>query len=272
MTRSRTADMLSGLLAAAVALGAAEFTSGLTNGASLIVEVGDQIVARTPGPVIKWGIELLGTNDKPFLLWSVTISCLVLGVLLGPAAGRWRWVGPAAFAGFAAVGALAGAADPLTDGSIAIFIALVAGVAGYITLQVLLTAATPAPASDEAQMPGRGIGDRRQFLQFAGAAGVAAVGSAFVGRRVIGQGVDVESQREAVSLPPSNINVGTDGFEVEGISSLITPNDEFYRIDTALVVPRVDTNGWTLSFKGMVDNPFTLTFDELVGWRRWRRR
>ena len=70
MTRSRTADALAGFLAAAVALGMAELATGITGGASLIVEVGDVIVERTPGPVIKWAIGLLGTNDKPFLLAS----------------------------------------------------------------------------------------------------------------------------------------------------------------------------------------------------------
>jgi DMSO/TMAO reductase YedYZ molybdopterin-dependent catalytic subunit len=113
-------------------------------------------------------------------------------------------------------------------------------------------------------MPGRGVADRRRFFQFAAAAGGGAAVAAFTGRELLGPSVDVESQREAVSLPPTNIDIGVDGFEVEDLSPLITPNDEFYRIDTALVVPRVDASDWTLSFTGMVDNPFELTFDELV--------
>jgi DMSO/TMAO reductase YedYZ molybdopterin-dependent catalytic subunit len=78
--------------------------------------------------------------------------------------------------------------------------------------------------------------------------------------------VDVEAQREAVTLTPIAIaiDVGANGFEVEGLSRLVTPNDQFYRIDTALVVPRVDTADWTFSFTGMVDHPFELTFDELL--------
>lgn len=264
--RSRSADMLAGLIAAAVALGAAELAAGLTGGASLIVEVGDVIVERTPGPVVKWAIDLLGTNDKPFLLASVTVISLLLGAALGPLAGRWSVVGLVGFAVFGAIGAAAAARDPLTDSSIAIMVALVAGVTGYVALQALLAAAVPAATASEASptMPGRGLADRRRFLGFAaGATGGAAL-AAFTGRGILGPAVDVEAQREAVALPPTALEVGTNGFEVDGISPLITPNDKFYRIDTALVVPRVDTADWKLSFKGMVDNPFELTFDELL--------
>ena len=51
---------------------------------------------------------------------------------------------------------------------------------------------------------------------------------------------------------------------VDGVSPLVTPNDEFYRIDTALSVPRVDIETWTLSFTGLVDTPFSITYDELL--------
>ena len=38
----------------------------------------------------------------------------------------------------------------------------------------------------------------------------------------------------------------------------------FYRIDTNLLTPRVDAATWTLTVDGMVDHPFTLTYDELL--------
>ena len=52
--------------------------------------------------------------------------------------------------------------------------------------------------------------------------------------------------------------------QVEGVSELITPNDEFYVIDTAIGVPQVDHRTWTLSFTGRADNPFSVTYDELL--------
>ncbi|MCE2528820.1 MAG: molybdopterin-dependent oxidoreductase [Acidimicrobiia bacterium] len=52
--------------------------------------------------------------------------------------------------------------------------------------------------------------------------------------------------------------------QVDGVSELITPNDTFYRIDTALSIPSVDLDNWEVSFTGLVDSPFSLTYDELV--------
>jgi DMSO/TMAO reductase YedYZ molybdopterin-dependent catalytic subunit len=51
---------------------------------------------------------------------------------------------------------------------------------------------------------------------------------------------------------------------VAGISPLVTPNSTFYRIDTALLVPRLDATTWSLSITGMVDDPYTLTYEELL--------
>src|SRR5690606_9396159 len=94
---------------------AGELAAGLFGVPSLVVSVGNQVVDRTPGPVVKAAIDLLGTADKPVLIATVAGVSLLLGALLGPAAGRWPAVGPAAFAAFGVVGALAAAADPLTS-------------------------------------------------------------------------------------------------------------------------------------------------------------
>ena len=51
---------------------------------------------------------------------------------------------------------------------------------------------------------------------------------------------------------------------VDGVSELVTPNEEFYIIDTALSVPRVDLETWTLSFTGLVDTPFSIAYDDLL--------
>ena len=52
--------------------------------------------------------------------------------------------------------------------------------------------------------------------------------------------------------------------DVDGISSIITPNDEFYLIDTALSPPQVNLEEWTLKITGLVENPYEITFDELL--------
>jgi DMSO/TMAO reductase YedYZ molybdopterin-dependent catalytic subunit len=51
---------------------------------------------------------------------------------------------------------------------------------------------------------------------------------------------------------------------VPGLTPLVVPNDQFYRIDTALIVPRVDLASWRLRIYGLVERDTTLTFGELV--------
>jgi DMSO/TMAO reductase YedYZ molybdopterin-dependent catalytic subunit len=43
-----------------------------------------------------------------------------------------------------------------------------------------------------------------------------------------------------------------------------TPNADFYRVDTALTVPKLDAATWSLRISGMVDRPVTLSFDDLL--------
>jgi DMSO/TMAO reductase YedYZ molybdopterin-dependent catalytic subunit len=45
---------------------------------------------------------------------------------------------------------------------------------------------------------------------------------------------------------------------------VVTPNDSFYKIDTALSVPRVDLDTWAMKITGLVDRPFELTYDDLL--------
>lgn len=52
--------------------------------------------------------------------------------------------------------------------------------------------------------------------------------------------------------------------DVDGISPIITPNDEFYLIDTALSKPQVNLEEWTLKVTGLVENPYEINFDELL--------
>jgi DMSO/TMAO reductase YedYZ molybdopterin-dependent catalytic subunit len=52
--------------------------------------------------------------------------------------------------------------------------------------------------------------------------------------------------------------------DVPGISPFITANDKFYRVDVALVTPRVDADSWSLTIDGMVDNPITLSYEDLL--------
>ena len=71
---------------------------------------------------------------------------------------------------------------------------------------------------------------------------------------------DTASPTTTSTLPP-NLN------NVDNISPLITPNSDFYLIDTALQKPAIQAEDWSLSVQGMVDNPATYSFAELLDGR-----
>ncbi|MCY4135141.1 MAG: molybdopterin-dependent oxidoreductase [bacterium] len=51
---------------------------------------------------------------------------------------------------------------------------------------------------------------------------------------------------------------------IAGIAPLITPNEDFYLIDTALSYPQIDPADWSLRIHGMVDQEVEISFDELL--------
>jgi DMSO/TMAO reductase YedYZ molybdopterin-dependent catalytic subunit len=53
-------------------------------------------------------------------------------------------------------------------------------------------------------------------------------------------------------------------FGIDGVESWVVPNSDFYRIDTALAVPQVPKDSWSLRIHGMVDDELELTFSDLL--------
>jgi DMSO/TMAO reductase YedYZ molybdopterin-dependent catalytic subunit len=58
---------------------------------------------------------------------------------------------------------------------------------------------------------------------------------------------------------PDDVSLG-----VEGIVPWETPNEDFYRIDTQIGVPRLSRDGWTLTVRGQVGQERTYTIDQLL--------
>jgi DMSO/TMAO reductase YedYZ molybdopterin-dependent catalytic subunit len=122
-----------------------------------------------------------------------------------------------------------------------------------------------------AAMPVRGgVASRRAFLGMTAAVAAAGALAAAGGRALRSRFSAAESRANVVlpaaarrgpPLPPAatGVEVG-----VPGVAPFVTPNADFYRVDTALVVPQVRAEDWVLSVTGMVDEPFELTFDELL--------
>jgi DMSO/TMAO reductase YedYZ molybdopterin-dependent catalytic subunit len=97
-------------------------------------------------------------------------------------------------------------------------------------------------------------------------AGAAAV--AYVGGRMLSEAGSVTTARQSLRLPaPAQptppLPPGVD-LHIPGLSSFVTPNAQFYRVDTAFILPQVPPSSWRLRIHGMVNRPLTLTFDQLI--------
>ncbi|HET6774113.1 MAG TPA: molybdopterin-dependent oxidoreductase [Acidimicrobiales bacterium] len=262
----RVAGGAAGLVSAALALGAGELVAGLAPSLRSPVEaVATEVIDRAPRPVERFAIETFGTNDKLALIVGTLAITAVLGVVFGGVARRRPLAGTAGFAFFALLGVLASIGAPRA-GALAPLPSLAAGVAGAATLRLLVPPAGGPVALPPSPLTRGGMGSRRAFLGAtaavaAGAAMMAAGGRALKGRFSAAESrANVTLPRPARALPPVPAGVEAG---VDGIAPFVTPNRDFYRIDTALIVPQVRAEDWTLRVTGMVDRPFELSYPEL---------
>lgn len=260
---------MAGAFAAGLGLGVSELLAGLVSAfPSLFEGLGNWVVDISPEPVKSFAIEVFGTADKLVLLIGIAVVTLVVGAVVGLFARKRFWIAITVFAGFGVVAALAAARDPQVSLGVAIIPGGAAALAGLGALQWLYNL---EPSEDEAE----GDQDRRKFLLGAGAVIAVAGIAGGMGRFLIERAKRAVAGRDEVTLPSAAdplppVPPGAD-FDVEGVDEIIVANDDFYRIDTALSVPRIDIQEWTLSVTGRVDSPYTIDFADLLDMRMVER-
>jgi DMSO/TMAO reductase YedYZ molybdopterin-dependent catalytic subunit len=253
-----------------LALGVAELGSALVDGVpSLVTAVSAFVIPFVPPAVEDVVIGLFGTSDKAVLAGGTVVLSLVIGAVAGVLGRDNRSNATALFAGFGMLGILAAVGRPLTAPVAAVVVTIAATVAGRAALGRLLTLIEPArvhspyAGSGERTLAG-GVG-RRQFVTAFVGIGVTAIVMAAVARNVMRPApVDIdevalpEPARALPDVPPPA------SFDVTGLTPIHVPNDEFYRIDTALSVPRIDPAEWSLRLHGMVDREVVLGYSDLL--------
>ncbi len=277
---------LAGAVGAGAALAAGELFDGLSTGIpGLVVAAGDWFIDVAPGTVAEQGIETFGTNDKPALVIGVVVIVLAIGAVVGRAARTRAWLPPAVFAGFGLFGAWLVGRDPQATPALAAVAALAAaGIGAAVTVWLLRLAQAAdrrpeTPAVTESPTDPRHA--RRAFLGWSGAMTAGSVALVGAGRR-LASADSVASVRESITVAPATGGVVSSGRviaagervdlsgvdvldgEVPGVSSYITPNDRFYRIDTALRIPQVSPDDWRLTIGGVVDREVELTYDDVL--------
>jgi DMSO/TMAO reductase YedYZ molybdopterin-dependent catalytic subunit len=122
-----------------------------------------------------------------------------------------------------------------------------------------------------AQLTGRDIlepvPDRRRFLL--GSVAVAGISLiTYAGGSWLAETRDVGTIQAALRLPLPAIPApplppGAD-LKIPGLSSFITPNSNFYRVDTAIVLPEIAPANWQLRIHGLVRKELVLSFEDLI--------
>ncbi|MCG2620854.1 molybdopterin-dependent oxidoreductase [Arthrobacter sp. I2-34] len=278
---------LAGLVSAGVLLGVAQLVGAWFRAlASPLVALGAAFIDFTPVWLKNFAVDTFGTADKLVLFISMGVVMAVLACLVGVLAWkRWVWGALAVVL----LGVVMAAAVITRAGAVpADLIPTAVGVlAGLISLRLLvnripapavaavpvnMTAAVPAgaaPPNVPAQEPPTATDpSRRSFFATAGLLAAAAVLAGAAGSALAGARRTVEEARRLMRLPAAAkkappLPAGVQS-TAQGVGPYITPNQDFYRIDTALAVPMLDPKTWQLRVHGMVEREFTMNFQDLL--------
>ncbi|MBE7324697.1 molybdopterin-dependent oxidoreductase [Nocardioides sp. Y6] len=234
---------------------------------SPLVAVAEVATRATPGIVATEAVELLAGLAKPLLVVGVVLA---VGALFAVAGALWpqrRALSVGLVATVAAVGLGAVVLRNGTGATETLPIGL--GAATWLLAMTAFTVvarrqgdATPAiPAPSATPAPGR-----RGFLATLGVVGLVGVCSGVTARWVEGGKSAVQDMRRLLRIPgvtqrsaPRRARI-----DVPGVTPWQTPNDDFYRVHTAIAVPAIDPATWKLRIHGMVEREVVLTYDEVI--------
>ncbi|GAA1080435.1 molybdopterin-dependent oxidoreductase [Tsukamurella spumae] len=268
------AAALAGLLAGALGLAVAELVAAvIAPGASTVFAGGAAVIDAAPPWLKDFAVDWFGTADKAVLLGTMGVVLAAGAASAGLLEHRRPPWGAALFAVVGLVGTVAAVLRP--DATALWAVPSIVGIgASLLVLRLAVRRLGPALPAGRAHDDAHGgpvdgpAVDRRGFLVVAGAAAGTTV-LALVGARLLSAGAKaVTAARETLRLPVPRtptpaVPAGAD-LRIRGLTAYITPAADFYRIDTALRVPQIDPAHWSLEVHGLVDEPFSLSWEELL--------
>lgn len=259
-TRSRVAAGWAGIAAVAFGAGLGELTAAVFSPtASPTASIGSLLIDLAPPWAKDLAIALFGTLDKVALLVGIALVLALVAAGAGLLEARrppWGRVVMLVLGAFGVLAAMTRANATGASWLPSVIAAAGAALAlGVIVRRLPEGASGPDPA-------------RRSFLIWSGGAASIGALAALGSSAVSAGGRAATAVRDAIRLPsPAStaapLPAGAE-LNIDGLARVVTPNDEFYRIDTALVVPQVDPAEWSLRIHGMVEQEVTIGWDELL--------
>lgn len=265
---------LAGVVAAGVVLSVAELIGAFfTARATPLIALGSTFIDFTPPWLKDFAIATFGTNDKAALFAGMGLTILLLACVLGVVAYR-KW--SLGVAGVLLMGAVIVASVVTRSGvrPVDAIPSLLGTIAGLITLRLLITrlwrmSEWPEMAANiAAKEPERPAASRRAFFAAAGITAAASAVAATGGRLLSAARSNIAQARASLQLPApakpaAAVPAGVQS-KAPGVTSWLTPNNEFYRIDTALSVPEINAQDWELRVHGLVEQEIRLSFQDLL--------
>ena len=269
----------SGVVAVGAGVALGELAAGIVSpSVSPVTAVGGAVIDAVPPGVKDWAIALFGTADKVALLGGMALAIAALAAMAGIVERRRRFAGVAIIAVFGVVGLVAVLSRTELTAN-AVPVPLLVAVAGMVLLRWLIRRLgewqdipvqdSPAPQDPAPHQPALPEGPaRRRFLQTLGGTAAVAALAGVLATTIRGAAAVVSELRSKLVLPsPASpappVPAGAE-LRLDGIGPLVTPNKDFYRIDTALRVPVVDPGQWTLKVTGLVEREVELDFAALL--------
>ncbi|CAM3917382.1 molybdopterin-dependent oxidoreductase [Tsukamurella ocularis] len=268
--RTGWAAALAGVVAGVAGLAAAELVAAIiAPGASTLFAGGAAVIDAAPRWLKDFAVETFGTADKAVLLTTMAVVIAVGAALAGVLELRRPPWGAALIGVVGVIGAVLAVLRP--DATALWAVPSVVGIAVSVLLlrsAIRRLAPEPEPEPESESAKGGGGVDRRGFLLVTGAAAGGTVVALVAARLLSAGSTAVKAARETLRLPAPRtvappIPAGAD-LAIDRLTPYVTPTAQFYRIDTALRVPQLAPEDWSLQVHGMVDAPFTLTWEELL--------
>jgi len=254
-----------GIASVVFGLGAAELAAAIVApSASPLFVVGSLVIDLAPPWAKDTAIALFGTGDKAALLAGMGVVLLIIAAVVGVVQARRPPIGRIVIG----IGAAIGVGAAITRSGSAVLDAVPSVVAAVVAVAALGFLLRKAPEQRSNPHPATHDPSRRAFL--GGVGGATALGLLATGAGVLLEAGAraVTAVRETFTLPrpavaAAPIPAGAE-FGITDLAPVVTPNAEFYRIDTALQIPRINPSEWSVKITGMVENEVEISWAELI--------